>query len=157
MAAATGRFGAALVRIPAWHRDLGLNPAQAPEFTSTPGQVAFTPDGTKLIVTTKGNGNDVNVFAVGPGGLSAKPVVNADPGNVPFAVSFDAGGHLAVAEAGANAVATFTVRPDGTLGLIDPAGKVVVSVYSSGAIGRLVPDDVAGLVRYAREHTATSA
>jgi hypothetical protein len=27
-------------------------------------------------------------------------------------------------------------------------------VYSSGAIGRLVPDDVIGLVRYLREHTA---
>ena len=26
--------------------------------------------------------------------------------------------------------------------VLDPAGKVVVSVYSSGAIGRLVPDDV---------------
>jgi hypothetical protein len=35
--------------------------------------------------------------------------------------------------------------------------KVVVSVYSSGAIGRLVPDDVAGLVRYLREHTAASS
>ncbi len=41
--------------------------------------------------------------------------------------------------------------------VLDPAGKVVVSVYSSGAIGRLVPDDVAGLVRYVREHAATSA
>lgn len=38
----------------------------------------------------------------------------------------------------------------------DPQGKVVVSVYSSGAIGRLVPDDVAGLVRYVREHTPAS-
>ena len=38
--------------------------------------------------------------------------------------------------------------------VLDPAGKVVVSVYSSGAIGRLVPDDVVGLVRYLREHTA---
>jgi len=37
--------------------------------------------------------------------------------------------------------------------VLDPAGKVVVSVYSSGAIGRLVPDDVVGLVRYLREHT----
>jgi hypothetical protein len=27
-------------------------------------------------------------------------------------------------------------------------------VYSSGAIGRLVPDDVMGLVRYARDHAA---
>ena len=29
----------------------------------------------------------------------------------------------------------------------------VVSVYSSGAIGRLVPEDVIGLVRYLREHS----
>lgn len=38
--------------------------------------------------------------------------------------------------------------------VLDPAGKVIVSVYSSGAIGRLVPDDVVGLVRYVREHPA---
>jgi hypothetical protein len=36
--------------------------------------------------------------------------------------------------------------------VLDPAGKVVVSVYSSGAIGRLVPEDVIGLVRYLRQH-----
>jgi peroxiredoxin len=36
----------------------------------------------------------------------------------------------------------------------DPAGKVVVSVYSSGAIGRVVPEDVIGLVRYLRRHAA---
>ena len=41
--------------------------------------------------------------------------------------------------------------------VLAPHGKVVVSVYSSGAIGRLVPEDVAGLVRYVREHAATSA
>jgi len=32
--------------------------------------------------------------------------------------------------------------------VLDPDGNVVVSVYSSGAIGRLVPDDVVGLVNY---------
>ena len=36
--------------------------------------------------------------------------------------------------------------------VLDPDGKVLVSVYSSGAIGRLVPDDVIGLIRYARSH-----
>jgi peroxiredoxin len=41
--------------------------------------------------------------------------------------------------------------------VLDPEGKVVVSVYSSGAIGRLVPEDVVGLVRYLREHAAASA
>jgi peroxiredoxin len=36
--------------------------------------------------------------------------------------------------------------------VVDPDGKVVISVYSSGAIGRLVPEDVLGLVRYLRRH-----
>jgi hypothetical protein len=36
--------------------------------------------------------------------------------------------------------------------VLGPGGRVVVSVYSSGAIGRLVPDDVVGLIRYVREH-----
>ena len=40
--------------------------------------------------------------------------------------------------------------------VLDPAGKVVVSVYSSGAIGRLVPDDVVGLVRYVRQHSSAA-
>jgi hypothetical protein len=30
----------------------------------------------------------------------------------------------------------------------------VVGVYSTGAIGRLVPDDVIGLIRYLRAHAA---
>ncbi|CAG7649711.1 peroxiredoxin family protein [Actinacidiphila bryophytorum] len=38
--------------------------------------------------------------------------------------------------------------------VLDPEGRVVVGVYSNGAIGRLVPEDVAGLVRYVREHAA---
>jgi peroxiredoxin len=32
--------------------------------------------------------------------------------------------------------------------VLDPNGNVIVSVYSSGAIGRLVPDDIVGLVNY---------
>ena len=40
--------------------------------------------------------------------------------------------------------------------VLDPGGRVVVSVYSSGAIGRLVPEDVIGLIRYLREHAPAS-
>ena len=62
--------------------------------------------------------------------------------------------------ADAEAVAALTgafVNPDpvylqSTGFVLDPAGNVVVSVYSSGAIGRLVPQDVIGLIRYLREH-----
>ena len=41
--------------------------------------------------------------------------------------------------------------------VLDPQGKVVVSVYSSGAIGRLVPEDVTGLVGYLHQHAAASS
>src|SRR5271170_6614270 len=39
--------------------------------------------------------------------------------------------------------------------VLDPSGRVVVSVYSSGAIGRLIPDDVIGMIRYVRENAAS--
>jgi 6-phosphogluconolactonase (cycloisomerase 2 family) len=116
------RVGSSLIRVPSWHRALGLDASETPEFTSTPGQVAFTPDGRQLVVTTKGNGNDIDVFGLTPAGApSAAPVVNADPGAVPFAVSFDSGGHLAVAESGTNSVATFTVGGNGKLTLVNRA------------------------------------
>ena len=38
--------------------------------------------------------------------------------------------------------------------VLDPTGNVIISVYSSGAIGRLVPDDVLGLVNYIKDSAA---
>jgi peroxiredoxin len=65
-------------------------------------------------------------------------------------------GHSADARAIADLTGAF-VNPDpvylqSTGFVLNPAGQVVVSVYSSGAIGRLVPEDVIGLVRYLRQH-----
>src|SRR5277367_60952 len=71
-------------------------------------------------------------------------------------------GHSADAQAVAEATGAF-VNPEpmflqSTGFVLDPTGRVVVSVYSSGAIGRLVPEDVIGMVRYIRDHAgATSA
>ena len=67
-------------------------------------------------------------------------------------------GHSANARAIADLTGAF-VNPDpvylqSTGFVVNPAGKVVVSVYSSGAIGRLTPEDVIGLVSYLREHAA---
>ena len=61
-------------------------------------------------------------------------------------------GHSADAAAIHDATGAF-VNPDpvylqSTGFVLGPDGTVIVSVYSSGAIGRLVPDDVAGLVAY---------
>jgi 6-phosphogluconolactonase (cycloisomerase 2 family) len=112
-----------LIPIAGSTRALGLNPAATPQFTNTPGQAAFSPDGTQLIVTTKANGSDIDVFAVRPNGrLSSQPVVNADPGAVPFAITFDPAGHLVIADAGTNALSTFALRPDGTLTALDTVG-----------------------------------
>jgi 6-phosphogluconolactonase (cycloisomerase 2 family) len=116
-------FGSFLVPLPGSSRALGLNPDASPQFTNTPGQVAFTPDGSKLIVTTKANGNDIDVFDVGFGGwLSAAPVVNSEPGTVPFAITFDPYGNLVIAEAGTNALATFAISGHGTLTQLDAVG-----------------------------------
>ena len=38
--------------------------------------------------------------------------------------------------------------------VLAPDGTVLIAVYSSGAIGRLVADDVAGFIRYTKEHAA---
>jgi len=65
-------------------------------------------------------------------------------------------GHSADADAVAEAVGAFVNDEphhlQSTGFVLDPRGHVVVSVYSSGAIGRLVPEDVAGLIRYLRDH-----
>jgi 6-phosphogluconolactonase (cycloisomerase 2 family) len=99
-------------------RALGLNAAATPEFVNTPGQVAFSPDGSQLIVTTKANGSSIDVFRVGFFGTLSNAVVNAEPGTVPFAVAFDRAGNLVVTEAGTNAVATFDLHHDGTITLL---------------------------------------
>jgi 6-phosphogluconolactonase (cycloisomerase 2 family) len=114
------QLGRTLLRIPAWHRDLGLDPAATPEFVNTPGEVAFSPRGTQLVVTTKANGSQIDVFRIDAlGGPSAAPTVTPDPAGVPFAVSFDRTGRLDVAEAGPNAVATFVLNRNGSLTFVD--------------------------------------
>jgi peroxiredoxin len=70
-------------------------------------------------------------------------------------------GHSADAAAISAATGAFVDPTGGFLQstgfVLDPTGQVVVGVYSSGAIGRLVPDDVVGLIRYLRAHAAASS
>ena len=67
-------------------------------------------------------------------------------------------GHSADARAIAASTGAFInpVYLQSTGFVLDPDGRVVVSVYSSGAIGRLVPGDVIGMIRYLREHAKAS-
>jgi thiol-disulfide isomerase/thioredoxin len=63
-----------------------------------------------------------------------------------------------LAEVAAKVVAPFVDPERGFLQstgfVLNPDAQVVVSVYSSGAIGRLVPDDAVGLIRYLRAHAS---
>jgi peroxiredoxin len=67
-------------------------------------------------------------------------------------------GHSADAYSVAAATGAF-VNPDSvylqsTGFLLDPRGRVLVSVYSSGAIGRLAAPDVIGMITHIREQAA---
>lgn len=112
-------LGGRLFRVPSWHRRLNLPvtpEGSTAEFTHTPGQVAFTPDGRHLVVTTKAAGQSILVYSFGRSGrLAQAPVVREEGNTVPFAITFDAAGHLDVAEAGINAVASYAVGADGSL------------------------------------------
>jgi peroxiredoxin len=67
-------------------------------------------------------------------------------------------GHSADARALAAATGAFVnddpLYVQSTGFVLDPTGGVIISVYSSGAIGRLVPDDVLGLVKYIKDSAA---
>ncbi|MEV4038602.1 beta-propeller fold lactonase family protein [Streptomyces umbrinus] len=102
------------------HRSLGLDNEDIPLFSSSPGEVEFTPDGRNLAITTKSN-NTVEVFPMKRNGLPAvaEPVVNKSAGEVPFAVSFDGTGkRMLVAEAEKSTVTTYQVKRDGKLRIL---------------------------------------
>jgi 6-phosphogluconolactonase (cycloisomerase 2 family) len=113
--------GGKLHLVAGWNRPLGLDP-NPEEFTHTPGQVLFTPDGSKLVVTTKAATSSVDVFALDRSGRPApQPTVTSLPGAVPFAGEFDEAGHLLLTEAGPNAIASFTIDGKGALHEISTA------------------------------------
>jgi hypothetical protein len=104
------------VPIPDSTRTLGLANTNPPFFLDAPGQVAFSPDGSELLVSTKAASNSIDVFQIGPGGLlSTTPTVNPDGTNVPFSFASTPSGQLVVAEPGPSALHTFSFGPDGTL------------------------------------------
>jgi len=110
------RLGDRLIRVPGWNRALGLSTTATPQFLNSPGQIIFTPDARQLIVSTKANGDDLDVFGIGrDGSPSPTAVVNAEGSTIPFALGFDRGGDLVVAAPGTDALMTFTVARDGAL------------------------------------------
>lgn len=105
-------------------RSLRLANAATPFFLSSPAQVAFTPAGNQLVVSTKTNGT-ADVFGVNTHGLlSVNPVQNP-VGGIPFGLSFDTAGQLVLVNAATlsdgafnpntSSVTTYGISPGGTL------------------------------------------
>jgi 6-phosphogluconolactonase len=112
-----------LTGAPAADFQCGLNP---PSFPLSPGQVLFTPDGGRLIVTVKGT-NTIYVFPVEEDGSVDAPTTTQATGVLPtyFGMIFDRNGDLLVTEAfgsslmvpsvGTGAVSSFNVQRNGGL------------------------------------------
>ena len=101
-------------------RSLGLANANPPAFLQSPAQVGFTPDGSKLVITMKGNGGGtVDVFNVSDEGqLSNAPTATAVGGNA-FAFTFDSEGRLVIVNAAFGNLSTYTVNGNGSLSLVN--------------------------------------
>ncbi len=110
-----GFYAASLKPIPGSNQSLGLTPGATPQFLNTPGQIGFSPSGSQLVVTTKANGSDIDVFNVAANGSLSAPTVNASATPVPFGFTFDAAGDLVVTEAGTSAVTTYSLSTSGTV------------------------------------------
>jgi 6-phosphogluconolactonase (cycloisomerase 2 family) len=97
-------------------RSLGLANTSPPNFLTSPGQVGFTPNGRRLIVTTKASRSTIDIYRVRRDGrLSQNAVRNASATPVPFAFTFDPFDRLVSGEAGASSVTTYDIRRDRTL------------------------------------------
>jgi 6-phosphogluconolactonase len=82
-----------------------------------PSTVAFSPDGSKLIVTERQT-SKIDVFTVDADGSLSNPVVNAAQGVEPFGAAFAPSGALLVSEAGSGAVSAYGINSDNTLDVI---------------------------------------
>jgi 6-phosphogluconolactonase (cycloisomerase 2 family) len=67
-----------------------------------PAEVAFTPDGSALVVTEK-TSSTIDTYPVSGSGVAGSPAVTPSAGKTPFGFDFDRHGHLLVSEAGGTA------------------------------------------------------
>ena len=78
-------------------------------------QVAFSPDGSLLLVTERGTAT-IDAFTVdGNGNPSATAVLNASVGGAPFGFQFLDDTHVLISEEGPDAVSSYTVSATGAL------------------------------------------
>ena len=95
------------------------------EAVTAPAQIAFTPDGSVLVVTEKST-NRLVTYAVGSNGRPGEPTIHASVGTTPFGFAFGKRSQLFISEAfggapNASAVSSYTISHQGDLQVISPS------------------------------------
>jgi 6-phosphogluconolactonase (cycloisomerase 2 family) len=95
------------------------------EAVTEPAQIAFTPDGSVLVVTEK-NTNRLVTYTVGRNGRPGEPTIHASVGTTPFGFAFGKRSQLFISEAfggapNASAVSSYTISHQGDLQVISPS------------------------------------
>ncbi len=85
-----------------------------------PARVLFCPQG-KWLVVCELTTDRLTTFAVSPDGMLGARMVSQSCGAGPFGSWFLSNGNLLVAEAGANALSSYLLGPDGSLRAISPS------------------------------------
>lgn len=98
-------------------RSLHLGNPASPNFLDAPAQIAVTPDGGAVVVTTKKHNTLVSFTLNHHGSPSATAVVTPSAAPVPFSLTFDQAGRLLVTEA-SGGESSYTVNADATLSII---------------------------------------
>lgn len=136
-------FGGQLVPLPGQTRSLGLSNTTPPDFHHGVGEVAYTPDGNFLVITTKLSTNGYDVFSVaGNGALGASPVFSPAVNALPFSFVFDGAGNIVATEASNSSVSTYQVNTNGSLtnlGTVSDGAKALC--WISGANGYFYGDN----------------
>ena len=139
-----GDYHIAGFRLESWG---GLTPVRDSKQTLSSGAdlgastVAFSPDGSKLVVTERIT-NKIDVFTVNGDGSLSNPVYNNSVGPEPFSIIFTLNGMLLVTEANnglpsGSSTSSYTINADNTLNAISSqvsaSGIAACWIASNGA------------------------
>jgi 6-phosphogluconolactonase len=137
-----------------------------PLLGTNPAEIAFSPDGSTLVVTEKGT-STLDTFQVGPHGTAQPATSSVSAGGTPFGFQFDSLGRAFVSEAagsassyaidasGAHTISAavvthqaapcwLVVSPDGRFAYTANAGGATISGFSIDANGALTLLDPTG-------------
>lgn len=129
-----------------WLRSWGLQPIRNSKqplsgLNTEPSTIAFSPDGSKLVLTERQT-NKIDVFTVNPDGSISHPVFNNSAGIEPFGLQFTPSGVLLVTETNGGppklgSTSSYTIDDDNSLNLISStitsAGGATCWVANNGA------------------------